>query len=277
MSNQLLETYQLLAAGLHCDPLLCLANAVTWLDPFWQDDYADELDDEVNDDGALALAFRVIRSAFPDIYVQAVDAIRRGASYNELDTLICGAINERGILLDSLEWIGFGVPISGHGVSLEDPEFYQQHPDVMPVLACFGISPEPNPFNIDVPECAYTAGRLIAADLEQHEEERYRQVSWLLQWLFSCSGNSSIDFDYETMSEMEPLSWEQDELAFAIDIIEEADGILNDALKGLAFVNAHPEVLQAIEWNVRQLYRGMNRRKGKYQSANPSLHWPEFP
>ena len=31
--NDLLQAHTLLAAGLRDDPLLCLANAVTWLDP----------------------------------------------------------------------------------------------------------------------------------------------------------------------------------------------------------------------------------------------------
>jgi hypothetical protein len=53
-----------------------------------------------------------------------VEAVRRGASYAELDHLICGAITERGIPLDNLEWIGFGIPMPAYGAVLEDPDFY---------------------------------------------------------------------------------------------------------------------------------------------------------
>jgi hypothetical protein len=203
--NDLLQTYTLLAAGLRDDPLLCLANAVAWLDPLWQeaDDDGDVPQDE---DGALAIALHVTRTAFPDVYAQAVDRLRQGASYADLDRLICGAISERRIPVDDLECIGFGIPLPAYGVALDDPDFYTTHPDTLPALACFGVSPEPNPDPITVPEWVHTAGRLIAADLEQHEDERYRQVSWLVQWLFALSGNTIVDWDYESLADIPPLS-----------------------------------------------------------------------
>lgn len=273
--NDLVQTYTLMAAGLREDPLLCLANAVTWLDPLWQeaDDVWDLPEDE---EGTLAVALRVTRTAFPDVYVQAVDLLRQRASYADLDRLICGAISERGIPLDDLEWIGFGVPLPAYGVVLEDPDFYTSHPDAIPVLACFGISPEANPYHITVPECVSTAGRLIAANLEKHGDERYRQISWLMQWLFSCSGNSSVDWDYESMADIPPLSWDRDDLAFAIAIIEEADGILRDALAGLAFLNAHPDVLRALQRNVRRIYKSLEKRKGKPDEPRIRLAWPRL-
>ncbi len=79
--NAFLQSYTLLAAGLRADPQFCLASAVVWLDPMWQD--ADEDWDVPHDeDGTLAIALRVTRMAFPDIYVQAVEAIRQGAPKN---------------------------------------------------------------------------------------------------------------------------------------------------------------------------------------------------
>ena len=39
--------------------------------------------------------------------------------------------------------------------------------DMLPVLARFCVSPEPNPYHIDVPDYVYTTGRLIAADLQR--------------------------------------------------------------------------------------------------------------
>ena len=273
--NDLLQTCTLLAAGLRADPLLSLASAVVWLDPLWQDD-EDDWDVPHDEDGALALALRVTRSAFPDVYAQAVEAVRRGASYAELDHLICGAITARGIPVESLEWIGFGIPMPAYGVVLDDPDFYIEHPDTIPVLACFGISPEPNPYQIDVPDCAYTAGRLIAADLQQHADARYRQAAWLLQWLFSCSGNSVIDMDDESMTDMQPLSWEADELAFAIEIIQEADGILADALAGLAVINEQPDLLAALQHNVRRIYKAIEKRKGRNNEPHIRLAWPQL-
>lgn len=268
--NNLLQTYTMLAAGLRSDPQFCLASAVTWLDPLWQDDDED-WDVPHDEDGTLAIALRVTRMAFPDIYVQAVEAIRQGASYAELDRLICNAIAERGIPLENLEWIGFGVPMPAYGVELHDADFYTTHPDIIPILACFGISPA---YHMTIPDCVYTAGRYIAADLEKHPDERYRQISWLMQWLWSASGNSSIDLSYEELCEFQPLSWEKDELAFAIDIIEEAEGIMSDVLAGLEFLSSQPDLLTALERNIQRIYKALDKLKGKKDEPHIRLAWP---
>lgn len=273
--TDLLQTYALLASGLRDDPLLCLASSVVWLDPMWQD--ADEDWDVPHDeDGTLGIALMVTRKAFPDVYIEAIQAIRQGASYPDLDRLICTAISTHGIPLENLEWIGFGIPLPAYGTVLDDPEFYTAHPDTKPVLECFGISPEPNPYHIDVPECAYTAGRFIAADLQSHDDERFRQIGWLMHWLFSSSGNSSVDYDYETMCEFQPLSWEADDLAFAIEIIEEADGIMADALAGLAFLTSQTELMKALQHNVRRIYRVLAKSKGKSHEPRLQLAWPHL-
>lgn len=273
--NELLQTHTLLAGVLRDDPLLCLASTVVWLDPMWQE--ADEDWDMLQDeDGTLRFTLTVTRKILPDVYIQAVDAIREGASYADLDRLICTAITRHGIPIDNLEWLGFGIPMPAHGVTLDEPEFYTSHPDVIPVLECFGISPEPDSYHINVPDCVYTAGRMIAADLERQPDERYRQIAWLMQWLFSCSGNSSIDYSYEEHCEFESLSWEKDEFAFAIEIIEEADAILSDALAGLAFLNSHPDLLQALKQNVRRIYKTLAKLKGNPNELRLQLAWPHL-
>lgn len=271
--NELLQTQALLAAGLREDPLLCLANTVVWLDPLWQeaDDDWPIPDDE---DGTVAIALRVMRRAFPDLYVQAVDLLRQGGDYADLDRLICGEIAERGIPLHDLQWIGYGIPLPAYGAELENPDFYTAHPDLIPILACFGVSPEPNPYQIDVPACVYTAGRFIAADLQNHGDEGYRQVARLMGWLFSCSGNSIVDWDYEMMAVAEPLSWDADDLAFARAMIEEADELIRDGFAGLDFLNAQPELLQALERNVQHIYKAIERRKGKEAKLRLRLKWP---
>ncbi|MEQ8676520.1 MAG: hypothetical protein RIC84_25115 [Aggregatilineales bacterium] len=271
--NNLLQTYTLLAAGLRADPQFCLASAVTWLDPLWQDDDED-WDVPHDEDGTLAIALRVTRMAFPDVYVQAVEAIRQGASYAELDRLICNAVTKRGIPLENLEWIGFGVPMPAYGVELNDADFYTTHSEVIPILACFGISPEPNPYHMTIPDCVYTAGRYIAADLEKHPDERYRQISWLMQWLWSASGNSSIDLSVDELYEFQPLSWEKDELAFAMDIIEEAEGIMSDVLEGLEFLSNSPDLLTALQQNIQRIYKVLEKQKGKKDEPRIRLAWP---
>jgi len=271
--NDLLQSYTLLAAGLRADPQFCLASAVVWLDPMWQD--ADEDWDVPHDeDGTIGVALTVTRKAFPDIYSQAVEAIRQGASYTDIDRLICDGITERGIPLENLEWIGFGVPMPAYGVELHDSDFYTTHPELIPILACFGISPEPDPYRMTIPDCVYTAGRTIAADLEKHPDERYRKVSWLMQWLWSSSGNSSIDLSADELCEFQPLSWEKDEFEFAVAIIEEANGIMSDVLEGLEFLSNSPDLLTALQHNIQRIYKALEKQKGKKDESRIRLAWP---
>jgi len=262
--NELLQTYTLLAASLRADPQLCLASAVTWLDPLWQDD-EDDWDVPQDEDGTLAIALRVMRKAFPDVYVRAVEAVRRGASYAELDHLICGAITERGIPLDNLEWIGFGIPMPAYGAVLEDPDFYTTHPDVLPVLACFGVSPEPNPYNILIPDVTYKVADIIADDLLKQPENHWRQVAWLIRWVTSSTNNSCVEWDEEMMSSVQPLSWDADDIAFAREIVEEADGIMADVHAGLTWISQNPTSLEVLSRNVQKIYQTKGQKNARYQ------------
>lgn len=78
------------------------------------------------------------------------------------------------------------------------------------------------------------------------------------------------------MANMQPLSWEADELAFAIEIIQEADGILADALAGLAFINEQPDLLAALQHNVRHIYKAIEKRKGRNDDPRIRLAWPQL-
>jgi len=144
------------------------------------------------------------------------------------------------------------------------------------VLACFGLSPEADPYHIDVPDWVYTAGRVIAADLQEHEEEAYRQLSWLMRWITSSSNNTSIDLDHSELCEFTPLSWEPDDLAFALEIIREADQVMADALAGLAFINRQPAVLAALQHNIKRIYQAIQKQKGKHHEPRLRLAWPHL-
>ncbi|HMN13319.1 MAG TPA: hypothetical protein PKD55_13445 [Bellilinea sp.] len=269
----LTEVHSFLAAGLRDDPLLCLAQAVAGFDPFWNG----LSDDEFNDDGSLAAALDVTRDAFPDIYALAVDALHHGVEYDDLDTLICAEISARGIPLDCIESMGFGIPLPAYGTQLDDPDFYAQHPDVVPVAKLFGIQPADD-YPIDIPDHAYAAMHQLMVSLVEQPDSRYQQVGWLVGWLGSATGNSSIDLDYSTMGDYEPLTWEQDHLEFAMAIIDEADEIMESVQAGLALLQSNPRIQQALQDNIQRLYRSLARQtKSKKERKNhdhPRLHWP---
>ena len=245
--NTSTDVYQFLAAGLRDDPLLCLAQAVAWLDPFWSDTW----DDDVDDDGSLSQALHITRDYFPDIYAQVVDALHHGAAYDDLDRLICAEISRRGIPLDSLEEMGYGIPMPAYGAALYDPDFYTHHPDVVPVLEMFGIQPDEDAYQVDVPERVYAAGQRLYDSLVEHPDERYRQVGYLIGWSVLVHGNSSVDLRLETLAEFQPLSWEPDDFAFAVEIIREADEIMAAAQAGLELVRSNPIIRQALQDNIQ--------------------------
>ena len=268
--NELLDTFGLLAAAMLDDPLLTLANAVAWLDPL-----RETSDDDVYDEGdGVGLALCITRSAFPDIYAGAVERIRSGAAEKELDTFICGAISQRGIPLDNLEFLGYGIPLTACGVELSDPDLYAARSDLLSLVELFGIRPEPGHYSVEVPDSAYTAGRVIADSLVKQADERLQQVGWALAWLFSCSGNSLIDFDDESLAEIPPLSWDENDLAFAIELIEEANGIIQDVNAGLEQLESSPDLLVALADNIQRTYKALAKMKGKQDEPRIRLEWP---
>ena len=263
--NELLDTFGLLAAA-----MLALANAVAWLDPLWETS-----DDDVYDEGdGVGMALCITRSAFPDIYAGAVERIRSGASEKELDSFICGEISQRGIPLDNLEFLGYGIPLTACGIELSDPDLYAARADLLPLVDLFGIRPESGQYNVEVPDCAYTAGRVIADSLVQQTDERLKQVGWALTWLFSCSGNTLIDFDDESMAEIPPLSWDENDLAFAIELIEEANGIIGDVNAGLTLLESNPSLFTALGANIQRTYKVLAKTKGKNDEPRIRLEWP---
>jgi hypothetical protein len=266
--NAITEMYDQLALALTGDVQLLLASAVAALDPFWNQ-FEDEIEYESD---PLYIALNVMRRAFPDIYADAVERLRCGASFAELDTLLCQTITAKGIPLDSLDVISYGIPLNSCGVDLEDPDFYSVHTPVLPALTPFGIdTPEAETYSIDVPECIYTAGRAVAASLSEQDDPALKQIGWLYAWLFGCSGNSLVDLTLEDLYELQPLSWSEDDIAFAIEMIEEANGIMTDAMAGLKHLMASPDRQAALARNVTILYREI-KEKGKVHDRI-RLHW----
>jgi hypothetical protein len=258
--NQLTEMYDQIAIALTGDPLLLLASAVATFDPYWSEFEEGYNDDE---DNPLHIVLAVTRGAFPDIYAEAVERTRANAPYQELDRLICKAITAKGIPMDNLETMSWGIPLVSCGVDLEDPDFYAVHSAVLPALIPFGIDiPESETYSIDVPECIYAAGRAVAASLHEQDDAALKQVGWLYAWLFGCSGNSLCDLTIDELYELQPLSWSPDDIAFAVEMIEEADGIMSDAMTGLKHLTTSPDLLTVLERNIAHLYREL-KKKGK--------------
>ncbi|MCC6567523.1 MAG: hypothetical protein IT298_17335 [Chloroflexi bacterium] len=263
--NILNETAALLSAALTTDPLLLLASAAATFDPFWNVEDEDEIEPD-----PLEVGLRVARGAFPDVYAEAVEQLRQGATFAELDRLICSAISAKGIPLDDLCMMSWGIPLYAYGAELTEPEFYAAHPDLLPILALFGVEvPDCVGEQVDVPERAYDIGRALALSLHAQDDPALRQVGWLLGWLFSVTGNSLVDCSDDALADIEPLSWSPEDIAFAVEMIEEADEIMADAMAGLQHLLVVPQLLAALERNVMLV-----QKKGKRDEHHSSLEWP---
>src|SRR5690606_14313485 len=116
-------------------------------------------------------------------------------------------------------------------------------------------------------------GRIIADSLVKQSDERLQQVGWAMAWLFSCSGNTLIDFDDESMVEIPPLSWDGNDLAFAIELIEEANSIMGDVTAGLTLPEANPRLFAALEANIQRTYKTTAKMKGKNHAPRIRLEW----
>lgn len=270
--SELPDVYALLTNLLLDDPLLCLANAVVWLDPLWAS--ADGFEYEEGD--SIGNALHITRGAFPDIYAGAIELLRAGANERELDRYICGEITKRGIPLDDIDALGYGIPLYAHGIELSNPEVYAMRPDLLPVVDAFGIHPQTDIYSVDIPDIAYTAARLAADSLVKQDDPQWKQLGWSLAWLFSCSGNTLIDFDDEALAEIQPLMWEADDIALAVELIEEANGIMLDAEGGLKLLDTHPIAAQTLTENVKFIYRKLAQMKGKKHEPHIRLEWTPF-
>jgi hypothetical protein len=99
-------------------------------------------------------------------------------------------------------------------------------------------------------------------------------VGWALAWLFSCSGNSVIDLDYESLMDIPPLSWEPNDVAFAVDLMEEANGIMADVNAGLQWLQTTPAAIAQLEGNLRHIFRKLKTMKGKQRDdLRIALEW----
>jgi len=262
----LLEAHRHLQASLKCDPLGQLALAVSWLDPLWQSD--DDWNPYDAEESTIGYALSIIRQAFPDVYVAAVDALRQGSSYWELDRLICNGISSVGIPLDELDSLGFGIPMPFYGIELDVPETYDDKPALIPLLACFGVT------DGEVPDHVYTVACHLHYSLLEQPNPRYQQLGQLIGWVFGCTNNSSVDVSLESADGFQQLGWEADGIAFAVEIIREADGIMEQALAALESLPNHPDLLDAVRANVQRVERVIKRSKGKQKSLKVPLMWP---
>ena len=111
--------------------------------------------------------------------------------------------------------------------------------------------PEGETHRVDIPEHVYTVRRAVAASLHQQSGPALRQVGWT----FGCTGNSLVDYAGEMLSKIPSLSWSTEDIAFAIELIEEAESILRDVQAELEWLERCSNLLTTLSSNVQRVYK----------------------
>lgn len=267
--NTLLALHQTLTHALQTDPLHQLALLVTTLDPLWQ---VNE-DDLYEQEGDIELALLIARRVFPDVYVDILLQQRAGISQAELHRLVCEGFTQHGIPIDDVTSLSYGIPLTAYGLNLSDPDVYTHHPSLINLLSLFGVQVDLDSYDIDVPHATYKVGHLLADSLVQQDDPQWQQVGWLLAWVFSCSGNTLIDADDEELSSIQPLSWEADDVAFAQEMIAEAEKVLKDAEEAQLWLKTHPEAMTQLGANIQRTYKLLSQQKDKPMHMKIQLKW----
>ena len=240
-----LPLMNLLALQVRHDPVLALANVVVWLDPAW------DADQNVFEDDSDEQALWIVRQNFPSLYAEVIQLLRNGPTHADIERRICTTLTQMGIEINALEDMAYGIPLTAVGVNISSLETYEIHPDLKAIVELFGLQPDENVFGVAIADVAFQTGRSIAETLSHHAEYEWRQVGMALAWIFSCSGNSLIDYDMDELYEMESLEWTPHDIAFAIEMIAEADRMMAEVVAGLALLEQD---------NYRQRLKTMIRR-----------------
>lgn len=295
--NDLQALHAFLSNAMLTDTRTALANAVAWLDPtsilgMSQGDdedhyYYDERDDYAY---ALSVALRICRVCFPTIYTSTSQLIVRGATQDEIERHVCDSFNAYlATPIEDILEIPQGIPVQPMGICFWDYDFWEQHHNLHPFLADFGITEK----GVNEDSLKFADVEPIAAvlkhSLEQQPGDTYLKIVHLLEWVFSASGNTSIDMSAEEFYEsgIAPLDWTPDNIAFMNEIHKEAEAIIAEAEQGLELLLSDPELHTVFRQNLRLVKRTLARQaksskqKGKsHDNATrftKRLQWPERP
>ena len=282
--NELQAVQTFLSRAMLADTRLSLANVVAWLDPMYlagdpEEDLAYADYGEEND---LRVTLNVCRRCFPGVYSGATQLIWQDTDDITLSRYLCQGINAALVThLDHIEQVKYGPPVEGRGVCLEDIEFYEAYPDLVAIVADFGLTAGVK--FPDVERARNVAGILIHS-LKATGSETLQDIAHLLTWLFSLSGNTLVDMTMDEIwdSGLEMPDWTPDDVAFVNEMTLEAMSILADATDGQEALEADPELRAALHKNIQLVYealkkQGRKRKPHDGRAVCQHLRWPDLP
>jgi len=255
MSTLLTHSNALMRALL-ADPLTRLAMLSAWLDP---------LGGEAND--PFLEGVRSVCACFPDLYPDVVAFLH--ASPPLIDTLeqvVCQHVQAQGIPLESLEGIGYGIPLPAYGTRWFTGEEDTLPPVLLPLLVVFGVDAS----TLTYPDDAPILATLLMIRFHAHPDPLAQSLGSVVGWLWGVTGNVCVDCDDERLYEYDPLGWTPHEIALAQEVIAEADTLMSAVEAGCTALSTHPHLLRPLERAVhraRTLYHAqLTQQKGQYLS-----------
>lgn len=255
---------QSLRQALVARPTTALACLAAWLDPLpvlnLTPDPASGDTDEL-----LLFGLDVCRTCFPEVYAQAVQQVRHGSPYRDIERVICHGMRPYlEVAPDSLDSLSQGVPFQPMGITY-GPEFEAQYPDLVPILTWLGADPDEGLEDVrHVMDCLITSLSTVA------EDETAQDILWLLHWLYGSSGNTAVDYSEDAFWEsgIQYEDWTPDHVAFMNGLHREAGDILDRALRGATTLRTDTAWQRAFRRNA-QILKGP-----PHDRRSPRLRWP---
>lgn len=282
-----------LVRAMQQDVALSLAQAAAWLDPLHfldpelvEDTYYDGAYEE-DPDALVLFALGVARRCFPATYCALVDGLRAGRDFRQVESAFAEGVRAAypHIELDSLYDMVYGVPLPFVGLDVPAPDFLDAHPDYAALLSeFFDLEPtaaRPGGWreayqvidDDDFEALRSLAGPLIHSLIAQ-DRQPCADLAFLLMYLFSCTGNSLLDFSADTYWDagFEPLEWEPERLDMADEACREMVIVLDAAERAMQLLAIDEELSRALKNTIAALKAAERNEDGNDPVA---LNWPD--
>jgi|GEM_PF-1704290 len=282
-----------LMGAMQDDTRLSLAHAAAWLDPLRlldpdlvEEAYYDGIYED-DQDALMLYAFSVARRCVPEAYCSMVAELRSDLSFSQVEASFCKGIREvyPYLELESLYDMVYGVPLPFVGLEVTSSEFPGEHPDYAAVLA--------RVFDLEIVEIPATrwrgatsaisearlelvqpAARYLIKLLIALDRQPFADLAFLLMYLFSCTGNSLLDFSTDEYWDagFEPLGWYADMLQTANEACREMVIVLDAAERAMQLLSEDEEIVNALKTTIAVLKAAERIEDGDEPIA---LQWPE--
>ena len=239
------------------DPQTLLALTVAWLDPLAilkdHDVLADEdLIDFHYAGDTIGEGLYVTRNCFPDIYARAISQVREGREIREVLDFIDDEIERQTNIptsqYDTGHAYAYGIPVPWYGFDMDDPDFRRHYKEEWHLIQLFGGEIEVDEGNsimtpMNLPDNIGLIAYVLRWSLFDYRHSPLHETLMnAIAYVFSCSGNSSVDYSHSVGCEFQPLQWTPEDVEFAQIICQEAEAIMSSAHVGLA--NAYDPAIQ---------------------------------